>query len=116
MAAKNDRLALLRDYLDNDTQQIKEMLELFLKTLPSDLHELTVFCEKNDTENIRKTAHRIKSSVKLFGLNNVGDILQKMEFFNKKNTLPQQAKTLMKQVNQLMNQAFEQLREELASL
>ncbi|VAW30020.1 hypothetical protein MNBD_BACTEROID07-1734 [hydrothermal vent metagenome] len=113
MAEKTDKLALLRAYLDNDKQQIKEMLELFLENTPNDLKELTLLCEKNDVENIRKTAHRVKSSVKFFGLNEVAEILQEMETISWKNQPKNQLETLVKQVNKLMNHELELLRKEL---
>ena len=94
MAGKNDKLALLRAYLGDDTRQVKEMLELFLENIPNDLKELTLLCEKNDIENTRKVAHRIKSSVKFFGLNEIGEILQKMEFLSKENTQKNNSKPL----------------------
>ncbi len=116
MAEKKDKLYLLRAYLEDDTQQIKEMLELFLEKIPNDLKELTLLCEKGHVENIRKTAHRVKSSVKLFGLNEVGEILQKMEIISKENSPKNQLITLVTQVNQLMEHELEQFRKELVRL
>ncbi len=116
MAEKKDKLSLLRDYLDDDTQQIKEMLELFLDNIPNDLKELTLLCEKYDVESIWKAAHRIKSSVKLFGLNDVGEILQKIEILSKENSPKSQLKTLVTQVNQLMDHELKLLRKKLTRL
>ncbi len=116
MAEKTDKLALLRAYLDDDKQQIKEMLELFLENTPNDLKELTLLCKRNDVENIRKTAHRVKSSVRFFGLSEVGEILQKMEVISQKDQPKNQLKTLVKQVNKLMGHELELLRKELISL
>jgi HPt (histidine-containing phosphotransfer) domain-containing protein len=116
MAGKNDKLALLRAYLGDDTRQVKEMLELFLENIPNDLKELTLLCEKNDIENARKAAHQMKSSVKFFGLNEVGEILQKMELLSKENPQKNQLKALVTQVNQLMEPELEHLRKELSRL
>lgn len=116
MAGKKDKLSLLRAYLDNDNQQIKEMLELFLDNIPNDLKELTLLCEKHDVESIRKMAHRIKSSVKLFGLNEAAEILQEMEILSKENSSKNQLKIMATQVNQLMNHELELLRKRLVRL
>ncbi len=116
MAKKKDKLFLLRAYLGDDSQQIKEMLELFLENIPNDLKELNLFCEKNDVENIRKTAHRLKSSVRLFGLNQVGEILQKMETLSEENSTKNKLETLARQVNQLMEHELELLGKELVLL
>jgi HPt (histidine-containing phosphotransfer) domain-containing protein len=116
MTEKTDKLALLRAYLGDDKQQVKEMLELFLENTPNDLKELTLFCKKNDVDNIRKTAHRVKSSVKFFGLIEVGEILQKMEVLSRENQPKNQLAILAKQVNQLMKHELELLRKELVWL
>lgn len=113
MAEKTDKLALLRAYLGDDKQQIKEMLELFLESTPNDLKDLVLLCKKNDVENIRRTAHRVKSSVKFFGLNEVGEILQKMEALSQENQSKSQLETMAKQVNQLIGHELELLRKEL---
>ncbi len=116
MAEKKDKLFLLRAYLGDDTKQIKEMLELFLENIPNDLKELVLFCEKYDVENIRKTAHRLKSSVRLFGLNKVGEILQKMETLSKENSPKNILEALARQVNQLMEHELELLGREFVLL
>jgi HPt (histidine-containing phosphotransfer) domain-containing protein len=116
MTRKNDKLALLRAYLGDDTQQIREMLELFLENIPKDLKELVMFCKKNDVENIRKAAHRAKSSVKFFGFNEVGEILQKMEILSKEKATQNQLETMAKQVSLLMEHELLLLRKELALL
>jgi len=116
MAEKKDKLFLLRAYLGDDTKQIKEMLELFLENIPNDLKELILFCEKNDIENIRKTAHKLKSSVRLFGLDEVGEILQKMETLSNEGSPKNLPKTLARQVNQLMEHELELLGREFVLL
>ncbi len=116
MVKKKDKLFLLRAFLGDDTQQIKEMLELFLENIPNDLKELNLYCEKDDVENVRKSAHKLKSSVKLFGLKEVGEILQKMEILSKENPPKSQLKTLMTQVNQLMAHELKLLRKKLIRL
>lgn len=113
---KNDKLALLRAYLGDDSQQVREMLELFLENIPGDMEELSLFCKQNDVENVRKTAHRTKSSVKFFGLVKVGEILQKMEMLSKKKPSPGQLETMAKQVNRLMEHEIQVLRKELSLL
>lgn len=116
MVNNNDKLSLLRAHLNNDKQQIKEMLELFLDNLPNDLKELTLLCKKGDTQNIRKIAHKTKSSVKLFGLNEAGDMLQQIETMSSENDAKNQLETMVERLNQLMKHEFQSLRNDLARL
>jgi len=104
MPAKKDKLSLLREYLGNDDQQIKEMLELFLQNIPNDLNELSLVCKKNDIDGIQKTAHRLKSSVRFFSLDDVATLLQQIETSSKEQPDFKQLNELTKQINKLMEQ------------
>lgn len=116
MAEKDDKLSLLRAYLGDDKEQIKEMLELFLKNIPNDLADLTLFCKAGDTENIWRAAHRIKSSVRFFGIIDVAEKLQQMESMAKENPKTIQLKNMASQVNLEMEHELKLLQKELSAL
>lgn len=116
MPGQEDKFALLRAYLDNDMQQVKEMLILFLDNIPADLTELTIFCRKHDFINIQKSAHRMKSSVKYFGLNEVSEILEQMERMAGNNATPDDIDAMSSLLHRKMENELEILRKELALL
>ena len=116
MSGQEDKFALLRAYLDNDMQQVREMLVLFLDKIPADLIELTTFCHKHDFTNIQKSAHRMKSSVKLFGLNEVSEMLQQIETMAGNNAIPDNIDSMSSLLNRKMKNEHEILRKELALL
>jgi len=116
MPGQEDKFALLKAYLDNDMQQVKEMLILFLDNIPADLTELTAFCRKHDFTNIQKSAHRMKSSVKFFGLNEVSEILEQMERMAGDNATPDDIDAISSLLHLKMENEFEILRKELILL
>ncbi len=116
MPGQEDKFALLRAYLGNDMQQVKEMLILFLDNIPADLTELTIFCRQHDFANIQKSAHRMKSSVKFFGLDEVSEMLQQMEKMAGNNAKPDDIDALSFLLNQKMENELEILRKELTLL
>ena len=116
MPGQEDKFALLRAYLGNDMQQVKEMLILFLDNIPADLTELTTFCRKHDFANIRKSAHRMKSSVKFFGLNEVSEMLEQMERMAGNNAIPDDIDSMSSLLNRKMENELEILRKELTLL
>ncbi len=116
MSGQEDKYALLRAYLDNDMQQVKEMLVLFLDNIPADLTELTTFCREHDFANIQKSAHRMKSSVKFFGLNEVSEMLQQMEKMAENNAKPDDIDAMSSLLNRKMENELEILRKELTLL
>lgn len=116
MSGQEDKFALLRAYLDNDMQQVREMLVLFLDKIPADLIELTTFCHKHDFVNIHKSAHRMKSSVKLFGLNEVSEMLQQIETMAGNNAISDDIDSMSSLLNRKMKNELEILRKELTLL
>jgi len=73
------RLSLMKEYLGDDPIQIKEMVQLFLETYPIDIHELEQACLDRNYSILQKTAHRLKSSVQLFNLDDAREILVTIE-------------------------------------
>jgi HPt (histidine-containing phosphotransfer) domain-containing protein len=116
MSENKENLSLLREYLDNDTQQIKEMVALFLEKIPEDVQQLTALSDEKDYENLKKTAHRIKSSVRLFDMQKTADLLQKLETTERRDMEKGLHLDLLKQVSIQMEQSLDNLRTLLVSL
>ncbi len=116
MKNEKDSLALLREYLGNDTQQIKEMIELFLEKIPEDLRELSRLNHRKDYKNLRKTAHRLKSSVKLFGMQEAAGLLQKLETSDDKKMEDGRLSSLVQHVSTSMEKELNRLKQQLESL
>ncbi len=116
MESPQERLALLREYLGNDTRQVKEMVELFLEKIPEDLHELKMLNRQKEYEKLGHTAHRIKSSVKLFGMHKVAAILQKLETSEKQNLNSGERDSLVRQVAEHMEKELKNLQQQLETL
>jgi HPt (histidine-containing phosphotransfer) domain-containing protein len=113
---EKDKLALIREYLDNDIRQIEEMADLFLTTLPKDLRQLTLLCDKEDLINIEKTAHRIKSSVRLFGMEQPGHLFHSIEVKSKEGAPISELAPLIKKAVRMMDKELLWLRRQKDNL
>jgi HPt (histidine-containing phosphotransfer) domain-containing protein len=63
----------------DDKAFIHEMLVLFSKDLPVKFSALKDALSSKDHEKIRSAAHAIKASIKMLGIDEMADLLDKME-------------------------------------
>lgn len=66
IAGKPYSLDNLSEYLGNDEKQIKEMIGLFLDTIPPDVDQMIKFSDEKKWEEVYKLAHRIKPTFEVF--------------------------------------------------
>ncbi len=106
--------ALLYDltYLESagqeDREFIKKLVSMFIEIMPVNLDELNEVVKTKDFKQIRKTAHKIKSSIDLLGIHSLTDTIRAIEFIAEDdNTLEKHVETL----NSMMIEVYAQLKE-----
>ncbi|MGB0430005.1 MAG: Hpt domain-containing protein [Bacteroidia bacterium] len=60
-------LTYLNEISGGDEDFIKEMIETFLEETPKDLDQIKIHFDSKDWAEMGKTAHKMKSSIKMFG-------------------------------------------------
>lgn len=78
-------LSILSDYVGNDEVQVKEMIMLFLETIPQEIEEIIKLSQQEEWIEVYKIAHRIKPSFKVFAMEDILDDLMKIEQIAKEN-------------------------------
>jgi len=68
-------LQKIKDLSDNDTDFIKEMVNVFVAEMPRDLERLSVALAEENRTRVHEFAHKMKPSLDLFGLGCLSDIL-----------------------------------------
>ena len=85
-------LSYLNEISGGDEEFIKEMIETFLEETPKDLEDIKTHLASENWSELGKTAHKMKSSIKMFGYGSVKDQAFYIEQCGKKNenidTLP----------------------------
>ncbi len=69
----------LRQYVGDNEKQIREMVLLFINTIPPDLLKLNKYAAASDFENTYKMAHRIKPSFDVFDLKDIYSDIKEIE-------------------------------------
>jgi len=79
----NDLQALNLEYLDDiaagDINFKKDLIKIFLQQVPEFISNMKKFNSENDLQNLAKEAHTAKSSVLIFGMEETGASLKKIQ-------------------------------------
>ncbi len=81
------KLEKLSQYFADDKDQIKEMITLFLKTIPPDINQLEVLAKKEEWYELLKITHRIKPSFDVFEMNDILNNIKAIEKLARKKNL-----------------------------
>lgn len=77
------------EYLDEisagDIQFKKDLIKIFLAQIPEFVTNLKMYYASNDLKNLAKEAHTAKSSVLIFGMDNTGASLKRLQILAEEN-------------------------------
>jgi primosomal protein N'' len=79
MKGKPYDLSQVKMFLGNDKQQLGNMINFFLNEIPSMLDALNEHTRKNDLDEVRFFAHKLKSSIDLFQINGLQTDIRVLE-------------------------------------
>ncbi|QNF34198.1 Hpt domain-containing protein [Adhaeribacter swui] len=74
-------LTYLRDLAGGDTKFMTDMIALFLKQTPANMHLLTGYLEQQNWENLKKLAHKMTSGVALMGIQELQNFLAELQTY-----------------------------------
>jgi len=72
-------LTYLNESVGNDNTILVEMIDMFRNQLPDLSDSINAAMQENDWKTLGKAVHKAKSSVKIFGMENLGNQLEKVE-------------------------------------
>jgi HPt (histidine-containing phosphotransfer) domain-containing protein len=72
-------LSYLKEIAGGETAVIKEFIELFLEQITEFRNDLRMYLQNQQWEELGKMAHKAKSSVMTFGLNELGLHLKQLQ-------------------------------------
>ena len=78
-------LAKLSQYVGGNKDEIKEMISIFLETIPLDINQLPELAEKQDWQSIYKIAHKVKPSFDVFAMDDILVDIRNIELLAREN-------------------------------
>ncbi len=81
------KLDKLSQYVGNDESQIKEMITIFLDTIPPDIAMLQEMADKKEWQGAYEVAHRIKPSFDVFEMDEMLNEIRRIEKIASENNV-----------------------------
>jgi HPt (histidine-containing phosphotransfer) domain-containing protein len=103
-------LTNLDEMLGGDRQAMLQMVKIFLQATPESLTELNNCFDKSDLDGVSKLAHKLKSSIDIFSIEEIKNDIRRMENLARENVNTDEIPALMEKVNNILNEAIEQVR------
>lgn len=105
-------LSALQGIDQNDTEFIKEIVQVFIKNTAIDVFNLIKAIESNNTNETFQLAHRMKSSIYNMGIKQAYKTVESIEFYAKTREQPDKIPGLGLLLNQILTEVFTQLRKD----
>jgi HPt (histidine-containing phosphotransfer) domain-containing protein len=109
-------LTNLNEMLGGDQKAIFQMVKIFLQATPESLSELNKCYEKNDLDGVSRLAHKLKSSVDIFCINDIKQDIRRLENNTRDNINVDEVPALVEKLNNVLNQTIQQVTEEKEDL
>ena len=92
-------LTNLNEMLGGDQKAIFQMVKIFLQATPESLSELNKCFQKNDLDGVSRLAHKLKSSVDIFCVNDIKQDIRRLENNTRDNINVDEVPTLVEKLN-----------------
>lgn len=104
-------LQSLREIVDNDEEEVKEMVQMFLDLAPATHSEMKEAYEEKNFEELGKLAHKLKTSIRLMEIAELEEEVLAVEKNSKENRNLNELGQLMDKINDVLPKAICQIRE-----
>ena len=105
-------LTMIHGLSGGDEAFIRQMVELFVETMPASTRELQATLDHKQWEAMGKLAHKLKSTTGSMGMDSIKDEVKSVEHNCKKNENLEETPALVKKVILVINQTVAQLRKD----
>jgi HPt (histidine-containing phosphotransfer) domain-containing protein len=112
MSIKYFKNSLLLEMLDGNTAEVAEMANMFIELAPIMLSDIEVAIASNDFLQASKQAHKLKSSLRLWQMNQMAELASSIEQLGENNTEKNKFIDLFSPLKQGVELALEQMKEE----
>ena len=109
-------LGSIIEQAEGDIGYIREMIEIYIQSMPEYLNELNFFFEQKNWQEVKKQAHKMKTPAVYFGAIELKDLLYRVEIYTAQNSSTELFVNTVKRINELCMQSCKELNEELVKM
>ncbi len=103
----------ISEIVGGDPNEINELNKMFLAEAPKSLSELNEFAENENWQKVSAMAHKLKSSIRLWNIEEIIDDIVGIELKAKDNSTYSEIPAHLEKVNLILNKALSQLQKEI---
>lgn len=105
-------LDFLSRTVSGNKKVILDIINVFLEQMPEDMAAINDAVKKANFVGVKRQCHKMKSSVSIMGMDTLVNLLEEMEELGDKAVDMQRIEKLNEQVNDLVQQAIQEVKEE----
>lgn len=105
-------LKTIKEMLDHDTQEVKEMVDLFIDLAPEIHKKMQQAHASKDLLTLQAQAHKLKSNLKLFEMDELAEAAKTIELHTDDASSCEQVEKSMSKINDILPKTIAQMREE----
>lgn len=113
---KTINMQSLKELTGGDTGFMMEMIEIYLRNTPVMMKEIKTAFKKQDFEKLKRTAHKIKSSLGMMGMSEAWQLAEDVERTNEKNTDEKKLRETLTRLAEMIEASQSELALELKAL
>ena len=106
-------LKKLSEYVGDNKDDIKEMINVFIDTTEPEVSKLKELAEKLEWESVYKIAHKIKPSFKVFEMDEMIEIIDSIELQASQNNKDANLDSKLNEFSEKFNEIVSLLRNEI---
>ena len=109
----NIDLSYLRESTDNNTELMKQIIEVFLKQTPAAIERLEAALQNEDWNDLRKTSHKMKPTFEYVGIKHLRSLVSEIQITAENQVDLDKLPELIRNLRNLCEKASLELRGEL---
>jgi hypothetical protein len=113
MSEKLYSLEFVQEMSGGNEEFTKQLIELFIESVPESIEKINKFYENEEYEKLGKEAHKLKSTIQTVQIPSFIDKIKEMEHIGKSGEELDKLPGLMKEFNDIMPKAVEQIKSEV---
>ncbi len=106
-------LGAISEIVAGDQEEINELNKMFLVETPKSLSQLNEFADNKNWAQVASTAHKLKSSVRLWNITGIENEIVQIEQKAKDSSTYDDIPPLLEKVNNVLKEVFFHLEKEL---
>jgi HPt (histidine-containing phosphotransfer) domain-containing protein len=106
---RHHKLDRLQQLLDGDAEALAQMVRVFRENTPQIVSELNEHFDKGDNTQLSRAAHKLKSSIDLFQIDELSASVREIETLSRNRDSMEYISPLIQRLNKVIEEVLEDL-------